>query len=149
MWTNFLQSLKSLLTRTRRSLCKTARLVGLRLTRSLSPYLLVVKFQDGTYLKYALLVPDSKLLEVVRLAQSHWMICLGSQWIHLEEVLDGSSPPSNATISSVRLRKLWWSEESVDRLLSAFQILPMNGCVMLRLEHGGKLILKEHLRIIV
>ena len=144
MLRNFLQSLKTLVLAIPRSLWKIARLVGLRLTKNLSPYSLEVRYQSGMYRKFVLLVQDSKLSVEEQVDQDPSKIFSNSPVILLREQQGENSPQSNVTISSVRLQKLSWWEESVDLLLLAYPISQMKECEMQSLVHGGTKTHKEH-----
>ena len=143
MLRNFLQLLKTFPTRTPQSLWKIAKLVGLRVTKNLSPYSLEVRFQNGMYQKFVLLGRDLRPLVGELRGQDLLKISSNSHLTLLKEQQGENLHLSNATILSARLRKLSWWEESVDLLLLAYPISQMKGCEMRSQVLGGTRTPKE------
>ena len=127
-------------------LYRIVRWAGQRLTRNSPPFLLEVKFRNGTYQRLDLPEQDSRLSVVELRVRSHWTIYSRSQWKPINVLLEENSLPSSAMISSVRLLRLSWSGEYEEVLLSHSRHLPMSGCVMRSTDSGGFPMRREHYR---
>ena len=125
---------------------KIASWVGRKHTKNSHHYSLVVKFRSGIYRRYALRGKDLKLSVVEVQGQNLWMIYSNSQWIPIRRLLDANSPLSNATISSVKLRRLLSSGGYEEVRSSRYHLLQMNECGKRKLVSGGMKTHNEHCR---